>query len=284
MSRLPNDITLGPVKVSVGNLARAADFYTGVLGFEQLSSSPGKVLLGAGVTTLIALFEKPGAKPQPRHSTGLYHIAVLLPTPADLARLIIHLAQTKYPLSGYSDHLVSEAFYLNDPDGNGLELYRDRPRSEWPRADGGMVRMDNAPIDFDDFFATAEQEAKTWSGMPAGTSIGHLHLKVGHSDLARNFYGDVIGFDVMAYFPGAAFVSAGGYHHHLGMNQWESRGATEPPEDSVGLIEWSIVVPDAATLGEIEKRALEASALLERGEAFVLIEDPWHTKVRVTTG
>src|SRR5690606_17334273 len=129
---------------------------------------------------------KASAQRQPRNSTGLYHAAILLPSRADLARLITHLAGIKAPMSGYADHLVSEAFYLNDPDGNGIELYRDRPRSEWPMA-GDLVQMDNAPINFDEFFADAEREGKPWSGMPSGTTLGHMHLKIGNDKEAEAF-------------------------------------------------------------------------------------------------
>lgn len=278
---LPAATTLGPVTLAVANLSRSVTFYTQLLGLETISTRDGAADLGAGGQTLLHLIEQPGAMPQPRRSTGLYHVAILLPTRADLARLIIHLAQSRFQIAGYADHLVSEAFYLNDPDGNGLELYRDRPREDWPMMDGGMVRMDNAPIDFDDFFAEAEREGKAWAGMPAGTIIGHMHLKVGDADVARNFYRDVIGFDVMAYFPGAAFVSAGGYHHHLGMNAWESRGGTTPPAGSVGLREWTVIVPDAEALNAVAERAEATNALVERGDDFALIHDPWHTPMRV---
>src|SRR5690606_8218279 len=128
-----------------------------------------------------------------------------------------------------------------------------RPRSEWPR-DGDLVRMENAPINFDEFFADAEREGKPWAGMPSGTTLGHMHLKIGDDKAAQAFYVDVIGFDVMAYYPSAVFVSAGGYHHHLGLNMWESRDGSTKPADSVGLEEWSIVVPDADALNAVADR------------------------------
>ena len=183
-------------------------------------------------------------------------------------------------MSGYADHLVSEAFYLNDPDGNGIELYRDRPRSEWPMA-GDLVQMDNAPINFDEFFADAEREGKPWTGMPSGTTLGHMHLKIGSDKEAQAFYTDVVGFSVMAYYPSAVFVSAGGYHHHLGLNMWESRGADAPPANSVGLEEWSIVVPDAEALNAVADRLTNAGAAIEHGDDFVLFADPWGTRARI---
>lgn len=282
MPLLPDDLRLGPVTLTISNLDRSVKFYTQILGFENLSQTENTAELGAAGVKLLTLIEKEGAQRQPRFSTGLYHIAVLLPTRADLARLVIYLTQTRYPLAGYSDHWVSEAFYLNDPDGNGLELYRDRPRSEWPVMDG-VVQMGSDAINFEEFFAEAQQENRQYTGLPAGTVIGHMHLKVGDADAARNFYRDVIGFDQIAFFPGAAFVSAGGYHHHLGMNAWESRGAATPPENAVGLKEWTIVAPDSATLDAIAGRAEAAEALLERDAGYALIADPWQTKVRVIT-
>lgn len=281
MSKLPDATHLGSFTLAVANLARAVEFYSQSLGFPILSQSTGSASLGVDGKPIVILNEKPDAIRQLRFSTGLYHAAILLPTRADLARLITHIAQTKVPLSGYADHLVSEAFYLNDPDGNGLELYRDRPRSEWPM-EGEMVKMDNAPINFDDFFAEAEREGKAWEGMPSGTVLGHMHLKVGDDKAARDFYRDVIGFNVMAYFPSAAFVSAGGYHHHLGMNSWESRGAGAPSPEAVGLQEWVIVVPDADALNAAVDRATAAKAIIERGNGFAVIADPWGTKMRIT--
>jgi catechol 2,3-dioxygenase len=245
MSKLPDATHLGSVTLSVANLDRAVNFYSQTLGIPIISQSDGSAALGTDGKPLVILRENAGATRPPRNSTGLYHAAILLPTRADLARLVAHLAQTKYPLSGYADHLVSEAFYLNDPDGNGIELYRDRPRSEWPMA-GDLVHMDNAPINFDEFFADAEREGKPWTGMPSGTTLGHMHLKIGNDKEAEAFYTDVVGFSVMAYYPSAVFVSAGGYHHHLGLNMWESRGGSAKSADSVGLEEWSIIVPDRA--------------------------------------
>lgn len=284
MTSLPASTRVGAFTLAVASLDRAVDFYANTLGIPLIARENGSATLGVDETPLVMLDEKPGAIRQPRWSTGLYHAAILLPTRADLGRLIIHLAQTKYPLSGYADHLVSEAFYLNDPDGNGLELYRDRPRADWPMMDGGMVRMDNAPIDFDDFFADAEREGQPWRGMPSGTVVGHMHLKVGSDTAARDFYRDVIGFDVMAYFPGAAFESAGGYHHHLGMNAWESRGAGPAPSNAAGLVEWSIVLPDTASLDAVAERAEAANALIERTPDQLVVADPWGTRARLIVG
>jgi catechol 2,3-dioxygenase len=283
MSTLPDATHLGSVTLAVADLSRAVNFYSQTLGIPVISQSDHSASLGVDGKPLVVLNEKEGAKRPPRHSTGLYHAAILLPTRADLGRLITHLAEIKVPMSGYADHLVSEAFYLNDPDGNGLELYRDRPRNEWPM-DGDLVQMENAPINFDEFFADAEREGKPWTGMPTGTTLGHMHLKIGNDKDAQAFYTDVVGFSVMAYYPSAVFVSAGGYHHHLGLNMWESRGAGAPPADSVGLQEWSIVVPDANALNAAAERLTNAGALIERGDDFALFADPWGTRARINVG
>jgi catechol 2,3-dioxygenase len=280
MSKLPDATHLGSFTLGVADLDRAVSFYSQTLGIPVISRTDGQAMLGVDGRPLVNLNLKVNAQRQPRNSTGLYHAAILLPTRADLGRLIAHLAETKTPMSGYADHLVSEAFYLNDPDGNGLELYRDRPRSEWPMA-GDLVQMDNAPINFDEFFADAEREGKPWTGMPSGTTLGHMHLKIGNDKEAQAFYTDVVGFSVMAYYPSAVFVSAGGYHHHLGLNMWESRGAGAPPVNSVGLEEWSIVVPDADALNAVADRLTNAGAALEHGDDFVLFADPWGTRARI---
>lgn len=282
MSKLPDAAHPGSFTLTVADLDRAVTFYSQTLGIPILSQTDRSASLGVDGKPLVVLNLNQGALRPPRNSTGLYHVAILLPTRADLARLVTHLAQTKYPLTGYADHLVSEAFYLNDPDGNGIELYRDRPRNEWPR-DGDLVHMENAPIDFDDFFADAEREGTSWAGMPSGTTLGHMHLKIGNDKEAEAFYTEVVGFSVMAYYPSAVFVSAGGYHHHLGMNMWESRGGSAKPAGAVGLEEWSIVVPDADAANAAAERLSNAGALIERGDDYVLFADPWGTKARIVT-
>jgi catechol 2,3-dioxygenase len=275
------DTTLGPVTLAVADLDRALNFYAGVLGFRIGERTESAATLAAGDATVLTLQHKPGARPQPARSTGLYHVAILLPTRADLARTIMVIAQRGYPMQGYADHLVSEAFYLADPDGNGLELYRDRPRDEWPY-DNGELRMASDPIDMDDFFGTLKGDPTPWDGMPAGTRIGHMHLRVGDVPRAAAFYTDLIGFDFIVNWPSAAFVSAGGYHHHLGMNAWQSMGAGAPPADSVGLVEWTVILADPADRERLISRLDASETVYTRDGDAIRVADPWGTTVRVT--
>ncbi len=272
---------MGAVTLKVADLARALSFYTGAIGLQPLRQEDRSAILGAGRRPIVALEEIPGARPQPAHTTGLYHAAILFPDRKSLAIKIAQLSAMRIPL-GQSDHLVSEAFYLSDPDGNGLELYRDRPRSEWGW-ENGRVRMAIDPIDFNSFFgamagvdpATASPEA------PQGTKLGHMHLRVADLDLAQQFYAGVLGFEVTARLPGALFVSAGGYHHHIGMNTWESRGGKPPAEPSAGLREFSIALPDAGELERLVRQIESSGAAIERAGDSALVLDPFQNRIRL---
>ncbi len=273
---------MGSVSLTVADLKRSLAFYEQLIGFRRLDERNDAVTLGSADQPLLRLVEQPGAKPQPEYSTGLYHVAILLPTRPDLARTIRHIAESGYPLQGAADHLVSEAFYLADPDGNGLEIYRDRPRSEW-RWDGQTVRMASDPIDLDGMFAEIADEPRQWSGLPAQTQIGHVHLRVGDVRKAVDFYQGVLGFDLTAQMPSAVFLSAGGYHHHLGANSWQSRGAPPPPPDSAGLREFSVALPDTTELGRLEAqiRAAGVESAWENGK--LTLHDPWRNRIVLET-
>lgn len=274
---------MGAATLGVADLARSIDFYTRVLGLHTLSQDGLQATLGAGQAPLLHLQEIPGAQPQPPYSTGLYHVAILLPTRADLGRVLINLSRTRYQVSGFSDHLVSEAIYLDDPDGNGLELYRDRPREQW-NWDGSSVRMASDPIDLNGIVAEVEQPDAPFTGMPQGTTIGHMHLRVGDVAQAEAFYGGLIGFDVVARWPGALFISAGGYHHHLGLNTWHSRGAPPAPENAVGLRRFEIIVPDATAQAQVLARLESAAVPYQRDEdSAALFADPWHNHIALKT-
>lgn len=271
------DTSLGHVTLAVADLQRSLAFYENVMGMQRLTVNEGTAHLGTKEKQLLILHEKPGAIQQPGYSTGLYHIAILVPSRPDLAHVIAHLAEVGYPLQGYTDHLVSEAFYLADPDGNGLEIYRDRPRDQWQWANG-TIQMDNAPIDFESLFAETPQ--KPWVGLPDGTRIGHMHLRVGDIDKAVEFYGQIIGFDLVARMTGAAFLSAGGYHHHLGVNVWHSRGASPPPSNAVGLQEFVIQLPSIEEVNRVRDR-LQAAQIAYREESQnLLTHDPWSNALR----
>lgn len=277
---LPADTTLGAATLSVADLDRSVSFYSQVIGFKLLDRTGDYAVMGVD-SPVIILKHKPGAVRQPAFSTGLYHVAILLPSRVDLAHAIMHLAQIRYPMEGYSDHNVSEAFYLADPDGNGLEIYRDKPRSAWNFINGQLA-MANAPIDLDDFFGELGDNPPPFEGLAVGTRVGHMHLRVGNTDRAVKFYSEVIGFEVMQLWSGAGFVSAGGYHHHLGLNMWQSRGASAPPPNSAGLEEWTINLPSLESLDQAIARLDASEQSYARDGADVLVRDPWETKVRIT--
>jgi catechol 2,3-dioxygenase len=236
---LPADAHIGQVALTVTNLDRSVAFYRDVLGFRESNRDDGVVLLGAAGDTLVELHEKPQAIPKPRRSTGLYHFAILVPSRAALGRSLRRLSERQWPLTGASDHLVSEALYLNDPDGLGIEIYRDRPREEWPRRNGQLA-MATDPLDLQSVHDEPGAET-AWAGLEPDTVIGHVHLHVPHLDRAEALYCGRIGFEpMMRGYPGALFVAAGGYHHHLGLNTWTGIGAPPPPEHAVGLRAYTI--------------------------------------------
>jgi catechol 2,3-dioxygenase len=277
---LPAELRMGPVTLRVAGLARAVDFYSRVLGLKVLERTTEAASLGAGGQPLMRLEAQPGGQPQPEFSTGLYHVAIRLPSRPDLGRVLLNMARANYPASGFSDHLVSEAVYLNDPDGNGLELYRDRPRAEWPRLDG-QIRMATDPLDVEGIIASVPDPDAPFTGMPDGTDIGHVHLRAGDITLAEKFYHDVLGFDVIIKMPSALFVSAGGYHHHLGLNTWQSRNAPPPPANSVGLAEYTIFVPSAEALDPIAQRLDDAAHPYQRADGAIRVDDPWGNHIRI---
>src|SRR5215216_2019095 len=249
----PDTTVNGPVSLTVADLDRSLQFYTGPIGLAQLERNGGEATLGVPGNPLLQLVEQPGARPWTEYATGLYHFAILLPTRADLGRWIRNWYGHGMPEFGQGDHLVSEALYLRDPDGHGIEIYRDRPRSEWAW-ENGRVKMASLPVDVAGLLAEAEQSGVSWSGAPVGTTMGHVHLQVGDIAKARAFYSDVIGFDVVAEMPTALFVSAGGYHHHLGMNVWHSRGGSPAGPDVAQLHSYTIVLPNEDALADIVTR------------------------------
>jgi catechol 2,3-dioxygenase len=247
---LPHDAHIGQVGLTVSDLGRSTDFYTRVLGFAADSPRERTVeLRPTGGRVLIELHERKDAIARPRRSAGLFHFASLVPSRAALGRSLRRLADQRWPLSGASDHLVSEALYLSDPDDLGIEIYRDRPRDSWQTVHGELA-MSTDPLDLQSIHD--EPGADTpWTGLESGTVMGHVHLHVPHLDSAEQFYCGTIGFDpIVRRYPGALFVAAGGYHHHLGLNVWAGIGAPPPPENAVGMrsftIESSVVDPSVA--------------------------------------
>jgi len=271
---------IGLVTLRVADLERSRRFYEGILAFQPIEQGPGKVVLGSQDNQpLLELIEVPGAVPQPRRATGLYHVAILFPTRADLGRELVRVVRAGVQI-GQGDHLVSEALYISDPDDNGLELYRDRPRSEWHWTNG-MVEMATDPVDIRGLIAESERDAEPWDVIPVGTRVGHIHLQVGDIKEARQFYHTILGFDVTADLSqhGALFVSAGGYHHHIGLNTWHSRGAKPTPADAAGLQMYVIAIPSREGLQEVKGRLLAHQVPFEEQEDLIRLNDPWSNQI-----
>ena len=265
--------TVGAVHLTVADLDRSLGYYGADMGLETLETSSGRASLGSAGRELLALVEEPGARPADGY-TGLFHFALLVPTRADLARWLAHAARDRVQLTGLSDHFVSEAIYLRDPDGHGIEIYADRPRETWDGLVG--VRMTTLPLDVDSLLATLEDpETEPFEGIAPGTVMGHVHLRVASIEPTIEFYRDVLGFDLTAQLGSqAAFLSAGGYHHHLGANTWESAGASPPPPGSATLRHATIVLRDVAERDRVAARAEDAGHELEESDAGPLVRDP----------
>jgi catechol 2,3-dioxygenase len=269
---LPATLTLGPVSLTVSDLDRSVAWYQTALGLRVHSHEGATATLGDGSVPVVELIEDPAARPAGRHA-GLYHYALLYPSREELARAAIRLSVTQTPIEGASDHRTHEAIYLPDPDGNGIELAADRPRAAWPKDLG--YAGGPAALDFNALLATVAGEDVAPQVRP-GLRMGHLHLHVGDIDQGLAFYRDVLGFEVQANLGSAAFVSAGGYHHHLGFNVWRGRGVGPAPEHTAGLRHWTIVVPDP---DEVRARVGDAEAF----PGGFLTRDPWGTAVAVVS-
>jgi catechol 2,3-dioxygenase len=278
--RLPNDTRLGPVRLRIADLARSTDFYESVLGMRVLERDDARASLGAqgDDQVLVELREQAGTRPAARRGRlGLYHFAILLPGRPALGRFAGHLGDIGVK-AGAADHLVSEAFYLQDPDDLGIEIYADKARNTWRRV-GRELMIATDPLDTEALLRAAGDER--WNGMPAGTAIGHIHLHVGDIEAAAAFFCDALGFDRMTWsYPGALFLGAGGYHHHVGTNTWAGPGAQPRPEEA-GLLEWIIELPDAAAVNAAAANVSAAGYTATRDRDDVLTADPWGTVVRL---
>jgi catechol 2,3-dioxygenase len=283
--RLPAATQLGSVRLQVGDLTRSLAFYHDVLGLRSIAGEGSRAVLAAqgDDRPLVELRELAGARPAPRKGAlGLYHFAILLPDRPSLGRFVRHLGEIGVR-AGAGDHLVSESFYLQDPDNLGIEVYADRPRNSWRRM-GRELMMATDPIDIGGLLQAAS-EAR-WTGAPAGTTMGHLHLHVGDLEQADAFYSESVGFDRTVWrYPGALFLAAGGYHHHLGTNTWAGPGATAAQPDDARLLEWSIVLPDSTSLSGVEESLARGNYSVlwdgKSGEKRELVtHDPWGTQLR----
>jgi catechol 2,3-dioxygenase len=273
---------IGSVSLKVKDIDLVQPFYEQILGFEVLGKDGSHVELGVDAkNALVRLQIDPSAHRRRRGTTGLYHYAILLPKRRDLAVVLDRLLSRSYPLQGASDHHVSEAVYLADPEGNGIEIYADRPRDEWYTSDGKM-RMGTVALDVDDLLSTIDQQSDLEDKLPRGTRIGHIHLHVADLDKAVTFYRDVVGFELMMlYGPSAGFLSAGGYHHHIGINTWAGEDAPEPAPGSTGLVEYSILVPDSIDLAQIAARAGATGIDIDSAETYLNVSDPSGNRLKI---
>jgi len=278
---LPEGTHVGHAHLQVSDLEQALGFYRDLLGFRQVGTDGPKAMLSATgrAPYHFVLTERPGARRKPSRTTGLYHVAIRFPSRQALARAFRRLVTHEWPFQGFADHLVSEALYLADPDGNGLELYVDRPRKQWTQRDG-QIEMSTDPLDVEALLAESAVDAAPWTGVHPGTDVGHVHLHVSDLARAKAFYSGLLGLDVTQQnYPGALFLSAGGYHHHLGVNVWAGLGAPPPPPDAVGLLSFSFQLPDeiawSVLQGRVRAAGLEVEDLHDYDYAQgVLIRDP----------
>ena len=265
---------MGSVRLRVGDLDRMAGFYGRALGLRELGRGPSEVLLGTGDgRVLVELEGDPSAPVRPARSTGLFHQAILVPERADLAVALRRVVGAGWSFTGASDHIVSEALYLDDPEGNGIEIYRDRPREEWRRTEGEL-EMGTFPLDLAGVLGAADEGAPD-EGMPDDTAMGHVHLQVRDVPEAEAFYAGGLGFAVTVRgYPGALFVSAGGYHHHLGLNTWGTRDAPPPPAGARGLARYRVLLPTQDDVARLAARLDAAEIVAEPRDGGLELVDP----------
>jgi catechol 2,3-dioxygenase len=277
--RIDPATAIGAVGLTVGDLDAVQRFYEQAIGLETLARDGQRARLGAGGRTLVELIGDPDAPARPPGTTGLFHLAILTPSRLELARALRRVADAGWRFTGASDHLVSEALYLNDPEGNGIEIYRDRPREQWRFTDG-RLEMATLPLDVNDLLDELSGAESDGTQMPDETRIGHVHLNVADLASSERFYVGGLGLDVIVRgYPGALFVSAGGYHHHVGLNTWSGEGAPAPPKGARGLAWFELVVPDDHELEKTQERLRAAGFAAERGESGLVATDPSRNRV-----
>lgn len=272
MNSIHPDAAMGVVTLTVADLGRSVAFYEENIGLTTQSKSASEALLGVGTRPLLRLQALPGARYAPR-TTGLFHFALRVPSRLELARTIEHLARTRTSIDGAADHTVSEALYLHDPDRHGIEIYRDRPRDAWYDQNGNFL-IDTHRLDIDGIMAELDGGSAPWQGLHPATDMGHIHLRVAELEKSRAFYANVLGFGVMADMGSALFISAGGYHHHIGMNVWAGVGVPAPSCDAARLVSYEVLLPDADALDSVVERVKAAGYQPTQQEAGWLVQDP----------
>jgi catechol 2,3-dioxygenase len=271
---------VGRSHMVVADLPLVSGFYQKMLGLKVIEKSASGEVLGAGDTPLLALTTDKAVKRAPQNAAGLFHTAFLMPDRVELARWLRHAAHNNVALEGASDHLVSEAIYLSDPEGNGIEIYADRPHEQWKFHQDGMVEMATLRLDLQALYESAPQDP--WNGMADGTAIGHIHLQVGNIPEADAFYRDVLGLKLMARYPGASFFATGSYHHHVAANIWNSRGAGARTEHMTGLSDYTLRFNDKAALDAAVGKLDGLQITHDRRDGGVSLKDPWGIGLTLT--
>ncbi|MEK5415978.1 glyoxalase [Paenibacillus odorifer] len=278
---LQPDTQIGLVQIRVSNLERSLTFYQNVVGLSVLRQTGREVEMTAdGQNVLLILREIENARViRPNSVAGLYHFAILVPDRPSLGLVVRNLISSGIEV-GQGDHLVSEALYIQDPDNNGIEIYRDRPKSEWKYNAEGHVMMSTDPVDVDGLLAASE--GLSWNGLPAGTVIGHVHFHVGNLNKAKAFYVDLLGFELTANYGSAAmFISAGGYHHHIGLNVWAGQGAPAAPADTVGIDYFTLILTNEEERNAVVERVRQAGYAVTEVNGDPTFQDPWNIGIRL---
>ena len=271
---------IGTVSLVVNDLEAVRRFYEDVVGLRVIERDGATVRLGAGPAVLLELTGDPAARRRSRREAGLFHTAFLLPDRADLGAWIAFAAERRITLQGAADHAVSEAVYLADPEGNGIEIYADHPAERWPRAAGGYA-MTTDPLDLHELVEAAGDGR--WTGFPEAGAVGHVHLQVGAIPEAEAFYRDLLGFDLTCRYPGGSFFGSGGYHHQVAANIWNSRGAPPLTDGATGLSGFELVVRDRAVVDAAAARLATAAVATTPAEGGFTVADPWGTRILLRT-
>lgn len=282
------DTQIAHLELQVADLGNVVAFYRDLIGFQLIDSEDGRARLSATGKSpaLLTLTELKGARPQPEHSTGLYHTAFRFFGRKELATTLVRIVASGWPLQGASDHRVSEAIYFADPEGNGIEIYRDRPREQWPRLQES-IQMGNLPLDLGQLLEEADQLAAQAGKIDPRTEIGHVHLQVSSLATTEAFYHDLLGLDIVMSLPTALFMSAGGYHHHLGANTWHSRNAPPRAEDMTGLKSYAYLIPSETGWQSVYQRLVDSgkqTTVVQRdGQVGIAVFDQDQNNVELMT-